>query len=145
MRALELNSEYYGISLLQLMENAGKNVADEIRLRFNPKKTKVAIFCGAGGNGGDGFVAARHLKSQGFDVEVFLSKEAKKIVHDSAKKNFNALQKIRPIIPIVEIKDSSLIPDIKADVIVDALLGIGTTGKLRPPIIQIVEKINLIR
>ena len=58
MRALETNAEYYGISLLQLMETAGRNVAEEIAARFQPK-TKVAIFCGSGGNGGDGFVAAR--------------------------------------------------------------------------------------
>ena len=142
MRAYETNAEYYGISLLQLMETAGRNVAEEITARFNPKKTRVAIFCGSGGNGGDGFVAARYLKCYGFKVEVILATRAQNIAHESAKKNWVALQPLRNGIPLKEVKDSALIPDVKADVVVDALLGIGLTGKLRPPIKQIVEKIN---
>ena len=39
MHAIETNAQYYGISLLQLMETAGRNVAEEIALRFNPKET----------------------------------------------------------------------------------------------------------
>ena len=54
MKSIEINAEYYGISLLQLMEAAGRNVAEEIFSRFDPKDTKIAIFCGLGGNGGDG-------------------------------------------------------------------------------------------
>jgi hydroxyethylthiazole kinase-like uncharacterized protein yjeF len=142
MRALETNAEYYGISLLQLMETAGRNVAEEIASRFNPKKTKVAIFCGSGGNGGDGFVAARYLTCHGFKVEIILATRASSISHESAKKNGIALQPLRNTIPVREVKDSTLIPDVKADVVVDALLGTGSTGKLRPPILQLVEKIN---
>ena len=142
MRAIETNAEYYGISLLQLMETAGRNVAEEIASRFNPKKTKVAIFCGSGGNGGDGFVAARYLTCHGFKVEIVLATRASNIAHESAEKNWVALQPLRNTIPVREVKDSVLIPDVKADVVVDALLGIGVTGKLRPPIMQIVEKIN---
>ncbi|MBT8172034.1 NAD(P)H-hydrate dehydratase [Candidatus Bathyarchaeota archaeon] len=143
MRAIETNAEYFGISLLQLMENAGRNVAEEIASRFNYKKTKVAIFCGSGGNGGDGFVAARFLNCLGFKVEVILATNAASIAHESAKRNWVALQQLKNNIPIMEVKDSSLIPDTDADVVVDALLGIGLTGRLRPPILQIVEKINL--
>jgi hydroxyethylthiazole kinase-like uncharacterized protein yjeF len=142
MRALETNAEYYGISLLQLMETAGRNVAEEIASRFNSKKTKVAIFCGSGGNGGDGFVAARHLTCHGFKVEVILATRASNISHESAKKNWIILQSLKNSIPTREVKDSTLIPDVKADIVVDALLGTGSTGKLRPPILQLVEKIN---
>ena len=142
MRALEINAEYYGVSRLQLMETAGRNVAHEIASRFKPKKTKVAIFCGQGGNGGDGFVAARHLTCLGFKVEVILAGKASNITSESAQRNWIALQPLKNSIPIKEVKDSMLIPDVKADVIVDALLGIGLKGKLRPPILQLVEKIN---
>ncbi|KON32073.1 hypothetical protein AC477_03435, partial [miscellaneous Crenarchaeota group-1 archaeon SG8-32-1] len=142
MRAIETNAEYYGISLLQLMETAGRNVAEEIASRFNPKETKVAIFCGSGGNGGDGFVAARYLTCLGFTVEIILATRASNITHESTKKNWIALQSLRNIISIREIKDSLLIPNFEVDVIVDALLGIGQSGRLRPPIMQIVEKIN---
>jgi hydroxyethylthiazole kinase-like uncharacterized protein yjeF len=142
MRSIETNAEYYGVSLLQLMESAGRNVSEEIAARFNPKKTKVAILCGPGGNGGDGFVAARYLTCLGFRVEVILSTRASNITHESAKKNWAALQPLKNTIQMKEVKDSALILDFDADVVVDALLGTGSKGKLRPPILQLVQKIN---
>jgi hydroxyethylthiazole kinase-like uncharacterized protein yjeF len=141
MRALEVNAEYFGVSLLQLMENAGRNVALEIASRF-PQEQKIAIFCGLGGNGGDGFVAARHLLSQGFKVSVILAGKGKDISHKAASKNWCALQPLRESIPIQEVTDSSAIPKVDAEIVVDALLGTGTKGKLKPPIMQMVEYIN---
>ncbi len=141
MRTLEINAEYFGVSLLQLMENAGRNVAAEIALRF-PRGQKVAIFCGLGGNGGDGFVVARHLLSLGFNVSVILAGRGSDIHHEAALKNWCALQPLRESIPLWEVTDSSAIPKVDADIVVDALLGTGTKGKLKPPITQIVEYIN---
>jgi hydroxyethylthiazole kinase-like uncharacterized protein yjeF len=141
MHALEVNAEYFGISLLQLMENAGRNVADEICSRFKPTK-RVVIFCGLGGNGGDGFVAARHLKAVGFAVTVVLAGREKDITHAAALANWKALQPLRGSIPIIEVADSSAMPKVEADVVVDALLGTGTKGKLKPPIAQLVACIN---
>jgi NAD(P)H-hydrate epimerase len=141
MRALELNSEYYGVTRLQLMENAGSNVADIVRGRFNPPK-KVAVFCGLGGNGGDGFVASRHLLAQGFEVEVVLAGKPSDISDTEARANWNALQPLRNYLNIHEIHDSSMITDLKADIVVDALLGIGLQALPRPPIRQLIRKIN---
>lgn len=141
MRALELNAEYFGVSRLQLMENAGHHIALEIASRFKPDKP-IAIFCGLGGNGGDGFVAARHLSSKGFPITVILAGKAKEISHKAALENWKALQFLKENISIHEVYDSSLIPEITAEVVVDALLGTGTKGKLRAPILQLVEKIN---
>jgi len=141
MRALEVNAEYFGVSLLQLMENAGRNVTAEIASRF-PRDQKVAIFCGLGGNGGDGFVAARHLLAQGFKVAVVLAGKGVDIHHAAALKNWCALQPLRESIQIHEVTDSSVIPNVNADIVVDALLGTGTKGKLKPPIAQMVEYIN---
>jgi NAD(P)H-hydrate epimerase len=140
MRVLETNAEYFGISLLQLMENAGQNVAAEVAKRIEPRK-KVAVFCGLGGNGGDGFVAARHLLSMGFQVSVVLAGRGRDIAHEAARENFAALQFLSDI-PVIEVTDSSAIPEVDADVVVDALLGTGTKGKLKPPISQLVETIN---
>jgi len=142
MKALETNAEYFGISRLQMMENAGRNVAEEISSRFKPEETKIAVFCGLGGNGGDGFVAARHLACLGFKVEVILAGKAEDITDKAAKKNWQALQSLKDVIPLREVYDSAVIPDIEADVVVDALLGIGLKGALRPPILQLVKKIN---
>ena len=141
MRALELNSEYFGVSRLQLMENAGHKVAVEVASRF-PKEKSVAVFCGLGGNGGDGFVIARHLSSLGFKVTVILAGKAREITDKAALKNWEALQFLKNSISIYEVYDSALIPEVTADVVVDALLGIGTKGKLRSPILQLVQKIN---
>jgi hydroxyethylthiazole kinase-like uncharacterized protein yjeF len=141
MRALEANAEYFGVSLLQLMENAGRNVAAEIASRF-PREQKVAIFCGLGGNGGDGFVAARHLLAQGFKVVVVLAGKSRDIRNEAALQNWCALQPLRESIPIQEVTDSSAIPPVDVDIAVDALFGTGTKGKLKPPITQIVEYIN---
>ncbi len=141
MRALEINSEYFGISLMQLMENAGSNIAKEIALRFS-KDNKVTIFCGLGGNGGDGFVAARHLLSLGFKVSVFLIGKNKFIKHESALKNWNSLQKLNNYIEIQEILDSSDSLEVDSKIVVDAILGTGSKGKLRQPIPKIVKFIN---
>jgi len=141
MRALEVNAEYFGVSLLQLMENAGRNVAFEIAPRF-PRKQKIAIFCGLGGNGGDGFVAARHLLSMGFKVSVILAGKGKDICHEAALKNWCALRSLRRNLSIQEVTDSSAIPTVDVNIVVDALLGTGTKGKLKPPLTQMVEYIN---
>ncbi len=140
MRSLELNAEYYGIPRLLLMETAGQSVASEVASRFQTPKS-VAVFCGLGGNGGDGFVAARHLSSLGFDVTVILAGKAKDILDKAAMENWKALQFLRDI-SVIEAYDSTLIPDAKADVVIDALLGTGARGKLRPPVLQMVMKIN---
>ncbi|MEM1563291.1 MAG: NAD(P)H-hydrate dehydratase [Candidatus Bathyarchaeia archaeon] len=142
MRALELNAEYFGVSQLQLMENAGRNVAEEIAKRFTVDK-KVAIFCGLGGNGGDGFVAARHLSAMGFKVTVILAGKAREISHKAALENWKTLQFLKESITTYEVSDSASMPIVEADVVVDALLGTGTKGRLKPPIQQLVERINM--
>jgi ADP-dependent NAD(P)H-hydrate dehydratase / NAD(P)H-hydrate epimerase len=141
MRALEANAEYFGISLLQLMENAGRSVAHEVTSRCSKDK-KVAILCGLGGNGGDGFVAARHLLVAGYNVSVFLVGRSKDINHEAALKNWEILQALQAQVRLIEVTDSSAIPNVDADIVVDALLGTGTKGKLKAPVFQVVEYIN---
>jgi len=145
MRVLEINAEYYGVSRLQLMENAGRIIADQVKSRFKPEKTRVAVFCGLGGNGGDGFVAARHLLNYGFDVEVVLAGKPGEITDKEAQVNWNALQSLKDYLSIHEVYDSSLIPDVETDIVVDALLGIGLSGVPRPPIRQLITKINAMK
>ncbi len=142
MRILELNVKYFGISGLQLMENAGKNVASIISSRFKPEETKVAVFCGLGGNGGDGFVAARHLVCLGFKVEVFLAGKASQITDENASKNWEALTSLRNSVSLHEIYDSSLLTEVKADILIDALLGTGLKGPPKPPILNLIKIIN---
>lgn len=140
IRSIELNAEYLGVSRLLLMENAGATVAKEISARFE-KGTKVAVYAGLGGNGGDGFVTARHLTEQGFIVSVILAGKPEDIADVNARKNWEIINSM-PSIKTYFAYDSSLIPKVDAEVHVDALLGIGAKGILYPPILQLVEKIN---
>ena len=142
MRALEVNAEYFGITLLQLMENAGRNVAAEAASRCS-KDQKIVVFCGLGGNGGDGFVAARHLTAMGYKVAaVILAGKSKDIAHPAALQNFCALKALRESIPIHEVADGSELPAVDAEIVIDALLGTGTKGKLKPPIAQLAKYLN---
>jgi NAD(P)H-hydrate epimerase len=143
MRALEVNAEYFGVSLLQLMENAGRSVAHEIINRFQKNK-KAVIFCGIGGNGGDGFVAARHLLAADFEVTVVLVGRACDISHTAALHNWNILQSLQGKVALMEASDSALIPKVSAGIVVDAILGTGTKGKLRPLFSKFVDYINSI-
>src|SRR5438876_202718 len=63
--------EGFGVPGIVLMENAGRGCA-KLLMRLNPEKKPVAILCGPGNNGGDGFVIARHLHKQGWRVNVEL-------------------------------------------------------------------------
>ena len=141
MRALETNAEYFGVSKLQLMENAGHDVALEVLSRFKLGKT-VTVYCGLGGNGGDGFVAARHLSSMGFKVRVILAGKNKDISDRAAQENWRALQALTDIIPVEEIQGNDFVRKLPVDIVIDALLGTGFKGRLRAPILQLAESIN---
>src|SRR5260370_35515479 len=68
-----LTTERYGISSLQLMENAGAAIAGFLREKFaGLAQWKIAVLCGKGNNGGDGLVVARLLKEFGCSPEVVL-------------------------------------------------------------------------
>src|SRR2546430_9276299 len=58
MRVLDRNAQYFGVSILELMENAGKAVADVARSEFGAPGKNVLVLCGTGNNGGGGPVAA---------------------------------------------------------------------------------------
>ncbi len=68
-----LTTERYGISSLQLMENAGAAITEFVREKFpDIIRQKIAVLCGKGNNGGDGLVIARLLKESGCSPEVVL-------------------------------------------------------------------------
>lgn len=70
MMVADANAEAMGIPRTSLMENAGRGLSQVISQHKEP--CKVTIYAGNGGNGGDGFVAARYLLNMGFEVEVYL-------------------------------------------------------------------------
>jgi len=141
VKVLDINSDYYGVPAINLMENAGKNITKFINDNLKTKKKEILIFCGLGNNGGDGFVATRHL-SKKYDVTLFLIGKKEDIKTGIAKKNFNKLKNTKTKILDIGSKDdiSDLISNNR--VIVDAMLGIGIKGELREPYKTIVDMIN---
>ncbi len=116
---------------IELMENAGRNCYLIIKERIK-KTDKILVVCGAGGNGGDGLVIARHLSNDGYDVTIFLASNHFK---EETKTNY-LLYKGKEIFNIFNVKNKEF------DVIIDALLGVGLTGNLKPNYIEIINKIN---
>lgn len=143
MIVIDANAEALGIPRHSLMESAGKCLAYKIIHLAGP--CKVSIFAGVGGNGGDGFVAARYLINKGYKVEVnFLSSDST-IKSEETRINWSILKKIEEYsetLKINIIRDSNNLKQIKADFIIDALLGTGTQGKLREPLSSAVDIIN---
>lgn len=141
MITVEKNSVALGLALQELMECAGKSVADQVMKKFNPE-SKVIIVSGLSGNGGDGFVAARHLASSGYDVEVLVLGDPSNIRHENSKINYQILVKMKSSIKITKITDTSFIPELRSDVIIDGLIGTSMHGSLRTPYKEMVSAIN---
>ncbi len=137
IKVLDKNSEFYGVPASQLMENAGKGVADFIKKHFT-SKISVLLFCGTGNNGGDGFVAARYLAKSN-KATIFLTGKENEIKTKISKENFLKLK-----VKTHDLSDLNRIDGLlsKHDIIIDAMLGIGLTGNLREPYATIVQKIN---
>lgn len=143
MMVVDANAEAMGIPKSSLMENAGKCIANKIFEISKP--CKVAIFAGTGGNGGDGFVAARYLLNKGFEVDIYLLGHSSRIKSPESLKNWEVLQGINiemNSIKIYQIEDSSQLQPTDADIMVDAILGTGTKGRLREPVSSAVDIIN---
>jgi NAD(P)H-hydrate epimerase len=123
-----VTSSKYKVPSLTLMENAGSAVAEYI-LQHYPDCETVGVICGKGNNGGDGFVAARHLHEAGKDVRVLLLAATKDLSGDAAK----MLKKL-PVKPVEVRRPADLKKIAKqvysADLLVDALLGTGFRSPL---------------
>lgn len=141
-----------GLPSLILMENAGRGVAEAVRVRRPPRggqPTVVCVACGAGNNGGDGFVVARHLAALsspagGYQVRVLLAVERAKLSGDAAAM-FQALDGLSG----VSVHDHA--GAAKEDwsralaggqVIVDALLGTGLRDDVRGTVAAAIAAIN---
>ena len=139
--------EELGFPSLKLMENAGLGCADAmIELKV---AGKVVVLCGRGNNGGDGFVIARHLHEHGIAVKVILLANASTISGD-ARENLDRLKLLD--LPIIELPIDSNADQVKdilmsrdrdpPGMIVDAMLGTGARGRLRPPYDEVVKTCN---
>ncbi|MCX8169598.1 MAG: NAD(P)H-hydrate epimerase, partial [Candidatus Methanomethyliaceae archaeon] len=146
IKVIDENAEFFGISRIQLMENAGKSVAEALLKRMNIKNKNVLILAYIGNKGGDGFVAARHLLYHGANVVIILLSRPELISSEEAKRNFSILEKLSSISIHFALHPSDVI-SLKelfqsADIIIDAMLGTGARGEPREPINTAIELSN---
>jgi len=145
-----LSTQKYGIPAAVLMENAGRCCAEKI-LRIleekvgAPEEASVAVVCGRGNNGGDGFVVARYLHNRGVYVEVFLLDEEERLSPD-ARMQYEILKRLD--VERRVIRDAEGVEDLRAfleevHLCVDAILGTGLSSPLAGLVREVVEVINL--
>jgi ADP-dependent NAD(P)H-hydrate dehydratase / NAD(P)H-hydrate epimerase len=140
-----LTTQQFGIPSLQLMEAAGKHVADAVLREFAPLlPQRVTLLCGKGNNGGDGLVAARHLKSARIEPRVCLFCSPREMHGDAGANLARWLEAGNTIVAIEsESAWESAWPAVAdSQVIVDALLGTGLRGAATGLIGQAIEDIN---
>jgi ADP-dependent NAD(P)H-hydrate dehydratase / NAD(P)H-hydrate epimerase len=124
-----------GVAGATLMENAGRAVAEEVVRRY-PDHDNVAILCGPGNNGGDGFVAARHLKERGYKVSLAFDGDETRLPADAAAMAARYAGARGPL-------DPSVLAD--ADLVVDALFGAGLARPVEGKLAGLIESVNASR
>ncbi len=151
VRAVDLRAiGEYSLPGIVLMENAGRNAAHLLMaLASNDRiggPLRVAIACGRGNNGGDGFVIARHLENLGAEVKLLLACDPAAYRGDAAVNHAVAVRAGIAIEPLksapAEAWSAALV---ESDWIVDALLGTGSSGAPRGAVATAIRAINLAR
>ena len=137
--------EELAIPSLVLMENAGRNAAEEIAgLAARVGAARIVVLCGPGNNGGDGFVIARHLANRGLTVRPILVGAPRKMSPDCAV-NHRIVENmgLRTCIHAPTDQIPPLAASIQADdLVVDALLGTGFSGSVRTPLDLLIQALN---
>ncbi len=149
MRALDRAAEEeIGLPGLLLMENAGRAVADEAeKILGSCRSKKIVILAGKGNNGGDGFGAARWLQNRGAQVRVLLTCGREDLNGSAADERQFYLDGGGQLTD--DLNDESLVPAENilagADLIIDALLGTGFSGRLRGITAGLCRVVNQVR
>ncbi|GAB4315634.1 MAG: bifunctional ADP-dependent NAD(P)H-hydrate dehydratase/NAD(P)H-hydrate epimerase [Promethearchaeota archaeon] len=147
MARRDRNAAWWGIPTELLMENAGRAVANEIAADEEVARGgRVVAFCGTGNNGGDGFVAARHLAAEGFDATVLLCGDAARLSTELASRNWQRVRRLKSVSTVecrtVEALERAVDDLGPVDAAVDALLGTGVRGRVREPIATAISLFN---
>lgn len=137
--------EDFGITLLQMMENAGRNLGEVVvRTMFDGSQQgkRVLITAGSGGNGGGALAAARHLSNRGCYVIVLLVVGDESRITDAVRHQLSTLEEMG--VPVRSVADSeiSLAEYGDFDVIIDGLLGYSLNGDPREPVATVIQQVN---
>ncbi|WP_436930719.1 NAD(P)H-hydrate epimerase [Halosimplex halobium] len=125
--------EEFGVSLLQMMENAGRNLARHVR---EAGAEPVVVLAGNGGNGGGGLCAARHLANRDVEVSVVLDRSPEGL-DGAARTQYETLAAMG--VPVDDGVDALV--DRRAGTVVDALVGYGLDGRLRGTAADLVDEV----
>ncbi|MEX0567820.1 MAG: NAD(P)H-hydrate dehydratase [Candidatus Njordarchaeota archaeon] len=141
---LDINSRWLGIPTEFLMENAGKDVA-EVVLGLYPKSMNVVCICSRTNNGGDGLVAARHLSARKNVTVVFVGRP-ELIRTEETRTNWEIINGLF-FVEKVFVKTEENLKKLEkalsdADVVIDAIFGIGIRGTPRGLEAKVIRKIN---
>ncbi len=144
MKKLEDWATQQGISVEELMENAGKAVFETVKEKYDLSAKQVVLFCGQGNNGGDGFVAARYFGEEARTLILFFGDKEK--LSEEAELNYN---RIRLSLPIIKIGSKEDLIKFKFQkgidyLLIDAILGTGIKGKVREPFSSGIDLFNSI-
>jgi NAD(P)H-hydrate epimerase len=138
--------EDYHIDLIQMMENAGRNLARLARHRFlngDPQDRAVLVLAGSGGNGGGGLVCARHLYNWGAPVQVWTTRPRDEYLGVPAHQ-LDILYRmgvaVEQVPETVAASQAAYLPP--ADLIIDALIGYSLSGAPRGPAAQLIRAAN---
>lgn len=141
MKRLEQQADAAGLSYRQMMENAGRAAA-QLALRAFPAAKSAAVFCGKGNNGGDGFVAARHLANAGLAVRIFLV-EGEPVTTDAIYNCGLVRDMGLPVLELDALDEPEQADFLKgADLVLDGVYGTGFHGALRPAGLAAARRMN---
>jgi len=142
MMQIEENGHQMGFLRKFMMENAGAASVKRLIEKFGDIKSKsVLVFAGLGNNGGDGLVIARHLSGYGSNVTVFLLGEPDNIRSEECSWNWNLLEKIKSV-KLFTGGNLDHLNNLEFDIIIDAVLGTGISGKIREPQASAITFVN---
>ena len=146
MYAIEQNGHsIFGMRRFLMMENAGHGVADFVVRKFKTLKNKrIVAMCGTGNNGGDGFVASRHLAGYGAKVVVILLGSPSDLRSEEARLNWSIIEKMDSIELIFGKELTSQIKSriTNANIILDGIFGTGIKDEIRQPYASAIDAIN---
>ena len=124
-----------GVQLLQMMENAGRALAWHVR---DVRESDVVVVAGNGGNGGGGLACARHLANRGVSVRVVLDRPSNELSGATAHQHHILNEMDVSITASVD----SLADTGGRTTVVDALIGYGLSGDVRPPADAYIDRMN---
>lgn len=132
--------EDLGIELIQMMENAGRNLAHLARARFlggDPRGRQVVVMTGTGGNGGGALVCARRLHNWGARVKVFATRPDEYFVPVSLHQ-LRILRRMRVEVEVSRVTGGELV----ADLIVDGVIGYSLKGSPGGAAVELIRWAN---